>query len=445
MKFILLFFFLLAVRTFFGFSQPFFSPDEFQTYLIGLKTYTDGIWPYFGPDLIVTETGFYSQIPGALEGLLIGLPFYVLPIPEAPFILLNLMSLSALACLSWYIAKRVKQIPFLFIFAWLALLPWNLHESTNIINPSWLLFGGVIFFIGFLEAVPETTLKVLNPWTAFAAMGFGIFWCMQFHFSWVLLPPFAVGAFLWRLYRGKSAGVHEMGGLLLGSFFPLLFLIPTLLKFGLTETSSGAGLSVWFNWDNFKAFFTILARYLSLASYELPRFLGSGTAYRIMILKSMPWAILPAVFLVLVGWAQPFIMLFLGFKKDRLHKDWKAIHVITFGALLLVWIGFWFTSKPPGAHMYYILLPLISVYSFYIWGRLAVVRGWRIFGIICLVASLWFEVSAAIRQMPTDSLYRDPTRLKPDIARYSDRSREVKALDQKDYRLLGERRQGSHN
>jgi hypothetical protein len=149
-----LFLFLLIFRTGFGFSQPFFSPDEMQTYLIGLKAYTNHLWPYFGPDLIVTETGFYTQIPGALEGLCVGLPFYLLPIPEAPFIFLNLLSLSALALLSFYISKRIREIPFLFIFAWLALLPWNLHESTNIINPSWLLFGSVFFFIGFLEAIP---------------------------------------------------------------------------------------------------------------------------------------------------------------------------------------------------------------------------------------------------------------------------------------------------
>ncbi|HXL74055.1 MAG TPA: hypothetical protein VN963_10580, partial [bacterium] len=216
-QFILLFLFLLIFRISFGLSQPFFSPDEIQTYLIGLKVYTNHIWPYFGPDLIVTETGFYTQIPGALEGLCAGLPFYLLPIPEAPFIFLNLLSLSALALLSWYISKRVREIPFLFIFAWLALLPWNLHESTNIINPSWLLFGSVFFVIGFLEAIPETDLGFWTPFTAFAAMGFGLFWNMQFHYSWVLLPPFIVMVLVWRLWRGAIRSFSEIRGLLLGS------------------------------------------------------------------------------------------------------------------------------------------------------------------------------------------------------------------------------------
>src|SRR5258708_40298347 len=112
LKFILLFFFLFAFRTAFGLSQPFFGVDELQTYLIGLKCYTTGTWPYFGPDLIVTETGFYTQIPGALEGLLVGLPFHLLPIPEAPFLLLNLLSLSALALLSRYITRHLPEVPF---------------------------------------------------------------------------------------------------------------------------------------------------------------------------------------------------------------------------------------------------------------------------------------------------------------------------------------------
>src|SRR5580658_89673 len=117
-KFAFLFLALFIFRTAFGLSQPFFSPDELQTYLIGLKWYCHGGWPYFGPDLIVTETGYYSQIPGALEALLIGLPFHLLPIPEAPFLLLNFLSLSGLAFFSLYLSKRLPDIPFAFIFIW---------------------------------------------------------------------------------------------------------------------------------------------------------------------------------------------------------------------------------------------------------------------------------------------------------------------------------------
>ncbi len=69
-KLILLLLFLLGFRTLFGLSLNFFGGgeidhDPLQTYLIGLKCYTTGTWPYFGPDKYTAEVHF--QVPGALE------------------------------------------------------------------------------------------------------------------------------------------------------------------------------------------------------------------------------------------------------------------------------------------------------------------------------------------------------------------------------------------
>jgi hypothetical protein len=427
-QFILLFLFLLAFRTFFGFSQPFFFADEMQTYLIGLKSYCEHSWPFFGPDLIVTETGFYTQIPGALEGILIGGPFYLLPIPEAPFILLNLLSVSALALLSWYISKRVSNIPFLFIFAWISLLPWNLHESVNIINPSWLLFGSVLFFIGFLEAFPKTTLKIWSSFAAFAAMGFGIFWNMQFHFSWILLPPFAILALVYQ----KKFKLSDIGGFLLGALIPAAFLIPTWVVYGLGQSGQGLNLSVPFSWEHVKAFFVVLARYFSLVSYEIPRFLGLDTKGRLEAVKALPILLPPAAFLLVVGWIQPFVLLGMGFVKDKIHKDGAWVRNLTFLAFLMVWVSFWFTDKDPLAHIYYVLIPLLAVYSFYVWDRLAANKKWQIFGMVCLAASFWFQSCRLFQQIPEGSLY-------------SDRAKVSQAIHEKNYHLLGERRPGSHN
>jgi hypothetical protein len=91
--------------------------DQKQTYLIGLKCYTTGTWPYFGPDVTGAENkSFHSQIPGALEGLMIGLPFYALPVPEAPFIFLNLMSAFGVLLLTWYICRRVPGLSYPWLF-----------------------------------------------------------------------------------------------------------------------------------------------------------------------------------------------------------------------------------------------------------------------------------------------------------------------------------------
>jgi len=431
-KFILLFIFLLVFRVFFGATQPFFHPDELQTYLIGLRTYTEGIWPYFGPDLILTETGFYSQIPGALEGLMAGIPFYLCPIPEAPFIMINLFSLAALALLARYIHQRLPDISFYFIFAWMALLPWNLHESAHPYNPSYLLFGSVFFFLGFLESLPGFSMQWLSPAKAFAFMGFGLFWNMQFHFSWVLFPPFLLGTFLWRLRKGEWRWAREVPGFVAGSAIPLAFLIPTLLKFGLSQGAGGMGLAVPFSWDNFKAFVTILARYYSLVSYELPMYLGAGTSDRVDFFKQTLWVAPPGLLLVLVGWAQAIVLAFWGFWSDKRHPEVRILQIVTWAGFLLVWVEFWFTTKLPQPRMYYIMFPLIAVYSFYLWSRIAQFPYWRTFGKVCLVASLWFELGYLIHMIPIQSMY-------------TNRPLVVKAIQEKDYHLLGERRPGSRN
>src|SRR5437867_3701780 len=110
-------------RLAFGLCSPLWtaSEDEKQIYLIGLKFFTTRSWPWFGPD--VTNT---IQIPGALQGLLVGLPFYLLPIPEAPYILLNVLSFSSLCLLAWYLARRLPEVPAWLIWSWLLTSPWTM-------------------------------------------------------------------------------------------------------------------------------------------------------------------------------------------------------------------------------------------------------------------------------------------------------------------------------
>src|ERR1700677_5095708 len=84
-------------RLAFGLCSEIWFIDQQQIYLIGLKYYATGLWPYFGPD--VAEN---IQLPGALQGLVIGLPLKVWPIPESPYVFLNLLSFAGLCFLAWY-------------------------------------------------------------------------------------------------------------------------------------------------------------------------------------------------------------------------------------------------------------------------------------------------------------------------------------------------------
>lgn len=430
LRFILLFLGLLTFRTLFGLSQPFFSPDEVQTYLIGLKSYSTGAWPWFGPDLIVTETGFYSQLPGALEGLLIGLPFRVLPIPEAPFFLLNFLSLLALAFFGHYLCKRMPKLSFPLVFTWISLLPWNLHESTNIINPSYLLLGSILFFIGFLEALPATSLGWLSPARSFALMGFGLFWNMQFHSSWVLFPPLLLLALVARWKAKALAPLPSLGGFLAGSTFPLAFLLPTLLQFGFNSNTAGLRLFAAFNPSNFLSIYLIVPRFFSLACFEVQRFLlFPGLEHHMDFFRLHPSLILPGFLLILAGWLQCLSLILGPLKISSMDDRGKGLMRWTWITLGILWISFWLTSKEPLAHIYYILLPLVVAYSLHLWSAWSFKLRWAW---VLVALNLWFQTGVLLHGLKTQSLYTDREKL-------------VKAIESKDYHLVGERRPGSHN
>src|SRR5205809_6769298 len=95
---------LLAVfRLAFGLSRELFFEDETQIFLMGLRYYATGAWPYFGADVVWTK----SEIPGALQALLVGVPFKIVPVPEAPYVLVNVLSMAALAAFAWYVKARL--------------------------------------------------------------------------------------------------------------------------------------------------------------------------------------------------------------------------------------------------------------------------------------------------------------------------------------------------
>src|SRR3954464_11401413 len=105
---------LFVFRLLFGLSRDFFFEDQTQVFLLGLRYHATGQWPFFGPDVVWTR----SEIPGALQSLLVGIPLNILPIPESPFIFVNLLSLAALAALAWYACAQLPQTPRWLIWGW---------------------------------------------------------------------------------------------------------------------------------------------------------------------------------------------------------------------------------------------------------------------------------------------------------------------------------------
>jgi len=408
---------VFVFRFFMGLSK-FSSHDEFQIYLIGLQSYTTGIFPYFGPDVVYTQ----SQIPGGLQGLLISLPIQWLKIPEAPYLLLNLMTYLVLVFFGWYLSVRVSNVPKWFIYAWLLTCPWTLHYSTHIENPSYVLIGAILFFIAVFELGKFYKTKLLDDRLSFAFLGFSIFWIMQLHLSWVLLPPYL----LWIIWINKKDRRLLLQGFLFflaGSLVSISTLIPSLLKGYMT---GGVENNIVFHFKNILEFPNIFLRFLSFASYEIPIFIGATTSSRLDYLLTHIWMIPFILFLFLTGVFQVFYFIYSFFRKNE-SEEWNRVRFFTFYSLILLFFSFLFSISEPRSHTLYIMFPIAMWYSFYCYGNLFKYRI-KVLSVIFLLSGIIFQASLFVNRFQSRSLF-------------AHRVQVDKAISDMDYTFLGIRRE----
>ena len=413
----------------FGLCSEFWFEDEKQIYLIGLKFYSTGQWPYFGPD--VTNT---IQIPGALQGLMVGLPFYVLRFPEAPYILLNAISFAALCFFAWYCSKRLPDIPKWFVWTWLLTAPWTLNLSTHILNPSYVLPGAIFFFVGALETYPGLKRDLIPLHWANFMMGLALCWVMQFHMSWVVLMPYLLVS-LYFQYREQGRGIlSSLAWLAAGAALTGSFILPTYFKFGFAGGAGNTASVVQFNRENILSQWNvaegILGRFLSLASYEVPRFLGGNTHLRLLFMKNNPWLIPFILFAGIVGVAQPIALLILWFRKNHSQRDWKAIKYLTLATVCLLYAGFAFSFRKPHSDTLIVTFPIVMLYSLYCWGEFLKRSRWQKFAAVFLICGIIFSAGLAYDNFRRRSLYLDRDTVKT-------------AIETKNYHVLGERREGA--
>jgi len=410
--------------------MQFWTQDEEQIYLIGLKFYTTHAWPFFGPD--VTST---IQMPGALQGLAVGLPFFVAPVPEAPYVLLNLLSFGSLCFLAWYCARRLPEIPGWIIWTWLLTAPWTLELSTHVYNPSYVTAPSVLFFVGFLEILPYTSRQLVPPRWANFMMGLAVFWVMQFHLSWIVFVPFVLAAFYFQA-RKQAGQVWAAGAwFALGSLVTGAFLLPTYLKLGLRvgsgDTPAAVSLDHLFHakqWVTIPA--NVVIRFLAFACFDISRFLGGNTKTRLAFLHEHLWLVPLVVFLSAFGVLQGIAMVAHWFRRGHTQKDWVAIKYLALASVCLLSAMFLFSFRPPFAHTFILMLPLAMIYSLYCWSAYLSRRGWQIFAGIFLICGIIFHVGLGLHNRSHYSLYVN-------------RGLVQSALDKKDYRILGERQRGT--
>jgi hypothetical protein len=413
-------------RLSFGLSSQFWADDERQVYLIGLKFYSTGAWPYFGPDV---ASGV--QVPGALQGLLVGLPLFVAHAPEAPFVLLNLLSFAALCFFAWYCARRLPTTPAWFIWGWLLTAPWTLNFSTHVVNPSYVLPAACVFFIGALETFPATRKGLITPRASNFMMGFALLWVMQLHLSWVALVPFVAASVFFQIRERGTKALTSLGWLACGALLCGTLLAPTFLKYGLTNGTGRTEALVELNVSNVARVVNpvegVPARFLSLASFELARFIGRDTGRRLAFIREHLWLAPLAIFLGAVGIVQPAAMIVFWFRRKDMPDDWTQVKWLTLLTVILLCALFLFSAKPPASHTFYVTFPVAALYGFYCWDALLRSRGWRTFALVFLACGVVFNAGLAAHNRTRVSLYVK-------------RAEVQAAIEEKNPALLGERR-----
>jgi hypothetical protein len=394
---------LFALRLVYGLCFEFFFEDYTQTFLIGLRAYAGHRWPYFGADVVWTK----SQIPGALQGLLVAVPMMIAPVPEAPFVLLNLISMAALALLAWYIGQRLPTLPRWLVWGWLMTIPWTINFSTSMINTSYILPGAVLFFVGFFEAHPRFSLGRLSSPVAHFMMGAAIAWLLQIHMSWPLVLPYVGLAVLARRQNGWRAMARDLAALAAGAAVPGVLLVPTLLRFGIHAGSGGVGRNLHVHLIGLGVPVTTTARFLSFASLEVVRFIATDTPKRIMFLSRHLW-IAPLLAVVwAVGIVHPVAMARLWFKtRHPARDDWPALRLLVVGTIAIVCAAYCFVLEPPQAHAFYVVAPIAMVFAAYCWSFVDRPAWRRVAGAV-LAINIAYHLGLALAEGPNRSMYKN--------------------------------------
>lgn len=414
---------LFTFRLIYGLWSEFWFDDEIQIYSIGLKFYSTHHFPYFGPDIVYTE----SQIPGSLQGLMVGLPFYILPAPEAPYILLNLLSMFSLCFFAFYLQKKFPGVPLWFTWIWIFICPWAINYSTHIINVSYVLFASVLFFVSFFESIPRLSIGFIKVRTAFFLMGFALLWIYQVHMSWVLLMPFIAVSFWFQFKKDKLTVLF----FLTGSLLTAAFVIPTYMRYGLHSGSGGVQSNVVFNTSNLKEIGNLAMRLVSFATFELWHFINFGKEPKWQFFANHIWTAPFMWFSIAIGvlqWAYLAISFFL---KSR-WKEFSRVKIIVLVTIFITWCSFLFSVKAPSSHTFYLLFPLIMIYSFYCWQTMFIKKWFRILMIVMLFSGIITQATIARHNYYGKSMYRN-------------RDLPLKAIQERDYKILSNRRPYDRN
>jgi len=236
----------------------------------------------------------------------------------------------------------------------------------------------------------------------------------------VLLP--FIGVAVWRASQ-QGRAVRALAWLVAGGAVTALTLIPTVAQHGLAGLVQTSGANIRFEPGNLTGLPLLVVRFFSFGTFELPRFLPGGLR---AFLTSHPVVAPFAVLAGLLGAAQTCLLI-AGAAMRRDAPDWTAVRRVTLAALGVLTVAFAFSIKGPASHTFYLLFPLVMIYSFYVWAPWLRLRVARVLAAALLISGAIVHVAIAHDTLVTTSLY-------------TKRPLVVRALAERNYLLLGERR-----
>ena len=212
--------------------------------------------------------------------------------------------------LAWYITRRVPSVPRWLVWGWTMTVPWTLHFSTHITNPSYVLAGAVVFFIGFFEVLPPMRLGLVPLPAAFAAMGMGV--DVGHADPHVVVPDAALSGHRVAEPPGRRRG--EDDDLRAGVRRRRRGTRPCALPDGCCSTARLGGTggtlrNLHVHFVSPAEILVTLARVFSFASLEINRFVEIDDARRILFVRNHLWLVPLMAIVWAAGIVQPFWML----------------------------------------------------------------------------------------------------------------------------------------
>jgi hypothetical protein len=379
--------------------------DESHIYLLGLKYFITGQYPYWGPDITYTAT----FLTGGLQGLLTGLPLYVWHHPFAPYLFLFLISSAALLYLSWYITKVFPALQSWVIYGMIAIAPFAVHTGLKIINPAYVLCFSIPFFLSFMETLHILPTEYIGLKWRFFWMGLGVSAVFQLNASWVVLFIMLMVAAAWAISQLTWKQIIRTAlcccaGLILGA----LSLLPTIYQFGWHVLFIQAK-NLDFSISHITDVFNIIYYIFVLAGFEMNTFSRVYTWGSLIehasIISGLIFVIIQITGYVL--FAAQIIALFL--KKWKPYTlEYRKLFLLTSSIIISLWFIFLFSFVRPGMHAIICFFPLSAILICWFLNRLIRNRegGYKFIAVFIFLNMAYYGIIIHVDRKLPDLGYR---------------------------------------